>query len=69
MPATLRTLRTGLEGEEQYSYWLFDQDPDLPVPKMSRRDVVEWILAAEANISVETRRNAWRKTGYAYFSD
>jgi len=55
--------------KEQYSNWLFDQDPDLPVPKTSRRDVVEWILAAETNISAETCRNAWRKTGYAYFSD
>ena len=47
--------------KEQCNEWLFQHDPDLPVPKTSRRDVVEWILAAEANISVETRR--------AYFSD
>jgi hypothetical protein len=30
---------------------------------------VGWILAAEENISLATRRNAWRKTGFAYFSD
>ena len=37
--------------------------------KTTRRDVVGWILAAEENISLATRRNAWRKTGFAYFSD
>jgi len=55
--------------KEKYSNWLFDQDPDLPVPKTSRRDVVEWILAAETNILMETRRKVWLKTRYAYFSD
>ena len=55
--------------KEQYSDWLFRQDPNLPVPITSCRDVVGWILAAKANISAETRRNAWRKTGYAYFLD
>ena len=54
---------------DQYLSWLMAQDPDMPIAKTSRRDVVEWILAAEANTTQETRRNAWRKTGYAYFFD
>jgi hypothetical protein len=49
--------------------WLMAQDPDAPIAKTTRRDVVGWILAAEENISLVTRRNAWRKTGFAYFSD
>ena len=55
--------------KDQYLNWLMAQDPDAPIAKTTRRDVVGWILAAEENISVETRRNAWRKTGFAYFSD
>lgn len=55
--------------KDQYYNWLMAQDPDAPTVKTTRRDVVGWILAAEDNISVETRRNAWRKTGFAYFSD
>ena len=54
---------------DQYHTWLMAQDPDKPIQKTTRRDVVGWVLAAEDNISVATRRNAWRKTGYAYFTD
>ena len=55
--------------KDQYMNWLMVQDPDAPIPKTTRRDVVGWILAAEEKISLATRRNAWRKTGFAYFSD
>ena len=55
--------------KDQYMNWLMVQDPDAPIAKTTRRDVVGWILAAEENISLATRRNAWRKTGFAYFSD
>ena len=55
--------------KDQYMNWLMVQDPDAPIPKTTRRDVVGWILAAEENISLVTCRNAWRKTGFAYFSD
>ena len=55
--------------KDQYMNWLMVQDPDTPIPKTTRRDVVGWILAAEENISLAMRRNAWRKTGFAYFSD
>jgi hypothetical protein len=55
--------------KDQYMNWLMAQDPDVPIVKTTRRDVVGWILAAEENISLATRRNAWRKTGFAYFSD
>ena len=55
--------------KDQYNKWLFLQDPNEPLKKTTRRDVVGWILAAEEAISQETRRNAWRKTGFAYFSD
>ena len=55
--------------KDQYMNWLMAQDPDAPILKTTRRDVVGWILAAEENISLAMRRNAWRKTGFAYFSD
>ena len=55
--------------KEQYLTSLMAQDPDAPIIKTTRPNVVGWILAAEENISLATRRNAWRKTGFAYFSD
>ena len=51
----------------QYNDWLMAQDPDVPIKKTARSDVVGWILAAERQISAETIRNAWRKTGFSYF--
>jgi hypothetical protein len=51
----------------QYNEWLFEQDPDLPIPATTRRDVSDWILTAERNITDETIKNSWRKTGYSYF--
>jgi hypothetical protein len=29
--------------------------------------VSDWIIAAEKNVTDETLKNAWRKTGYSYF--
>ena len=52
-----------------FNDWLMAQDPDAPIAKTTRRHVVEWILAAEENITEATIRNAWRKTGFSYFSD
>ena len=51
----------------EYNGWLLDQDPDLPIPGTTRRDVSDWIIAAEKNVTDETLKNAWRKTGYSYF--
>ena len=55
--------------KDQYMNWLMAQDPELPIVKTMRRDVVGWILATEESISLATRRNSWRKTEFAYFSD
>ena len=33
--------------KDQYMNWLMAQDPDAPITKTTRRDVVGWILAAE----------------------
>ncbi len=49
--------------------WLMVQDPNAPIAKTTRRDVVGWILAAERNISQQVICNAWRKTGFSYFTD
>ncbi len=50
-----------------YNTWLLDQDPDEQIPATTRRDVANWIVAAEANIIDDTLKNSWRKTGYSYF--
>ena len=55
--------------KDQYLNWFMAQDPDVPIVKTTRRDVVGWILAAKENISLAMCRNAWRKTGFAYFLD
>jgi hypothetical protein len=41
----------------------------VPIAKTTRRNVIDWILAAERNITTQVIRNAWRKTGFSYFSD
>jgi hypothetical protein len=55
--------------KDQYLDWLMNQDPDASIAKTTRRQVVDWILAAEQNITTEVICNAWCKTGYSYFSD
>ena len=50
-----------------YTGWMLEQDPDKPIPTTSRRQLSEWIIAAQKNIGAETIRNAWRKTGLSYY--
>ena len=45
--------------KDQYFDWLMKQDPDAPIAKTTQRQVVEWILSAEKNITTEVIRNAW----------
>ena len=51
----------------EYNAWLLEQDPDQPIPGTTRRNVSDWIIAAQKNVTDETLKNAWRKTGYSYF--
>jgi len=51
----------------QFNSWLLEQDPDQPIPGTTRRNVTDWIIAAQKNVTDETLKNAWRKTGYSYF--
>ncbi len=55
--------------KDQYMDWLMVQDPDVPIAKTTRRDVIGWILAAKQNISQQVICNTWRKTGFSYFTD
>jgi hypothetical protein len=55
--------------KDQFMDWLMVQDPDAPIAKTTRRDVVGWILDAERNISQQVICNPWRKTGFSYFTD
>ena len=52
---------------EEYTLWMVTQDPDLPIPTTTRRQLSEWIISATKNVSAETIRNTWRKTGYSYY--
>lgn len=51
----------------EYNTWLLNQDPDQRIPSTTRHDVANWIVAAESNITDDTLKNSWRKTGYSYF--
>ena len=52
---------------EEYTGWMLGQDPDKPIPATTRHQLSEWIISATNNVSAETIRNAWRKTGYSYY--
>ena len=52
---------------EEYTSWMLAQDPDLPIPATTRHQLSEWIISAQKNVTAETIRNAWRKTGYSYY--
>jgi hypothetical protein len=55
--------------KDQYMDWLMVQDPNAPIAKTTRPNVVGWILATKRNISQQVIRNAWRKTGFSYIMD
>jgi len=52
---------------DEYNKWLFAQDPNERTPQTSRREVAEWVIEAEKNVTAVTMRNAWKKTGFSYF--
>jgi hypothetical protein len=52
---------------EEYTSWMLAQDADLPIPRTTRRQLSEWIISAQKNVTAETIRNAWRKSGYSYY--
>jgi hypothetical protein len=54
---------------DQYREWIFAQDPDKPIPCPTRRHVSEWIIVAKRMIQDTMVRNAWRKTGFSFFSN
>jgi hypothetical protein len=47
----------------EYNGWLLTQDPNLQIPATTRRDVSNWIIAAEKNVTDETLKNAWEEDG------
>ncbi len=53
----------------EYNGWLLAQDPNLQIPATTRRDMSDWIIAAEKNVTDETLKNACTKTGYSYFGE
>jgi hypothetical protein len=51
----------------EYNTWLLDQAPNQQIAATTHRNVSNWIVAAERNITNDTLKNSWRKTGYFYF--
>jgi hypothetical protein len=47
--------------------WMMSQDPNIPIPGSTCYYVAQWIIKVQSNISMETIRNAWRKTGFSYY--
>ena len=40
----------------EYTEWMLGQDPDKPIPTTSRRQLAEWIIAAQKNVGAEMIR-------------
>jgi hypothetical protein len=47
--------------------WMMMQDHNLPIFGSTCHDVTQWIINVQNNISAETIRNVWRKTGFSYY--
>ncbi len=58
------------EMTEQWEKWMLDGGGlvDGVVKEPTRKLVAEWIIGTYRNISVETGKNAWKKTGYEWFN-
>jgi hypothetical protein len=54
---------------EQYRKWMLDQDPNQSIPCPSRVLVTECLIAAQSLISPAIIHNAWKKTGFSWFSN
>ena len=48
----------------QFNKWLMAQDPNKAICRAMRHELSQWIIAAQANVSGVTIRNAWKKTSF-----
>ncbi len=57
------------EMTEQWEKWMYDGGGvvDSVAKEPTRKLVAEWIIGTYRNISEETGKNAWKKTGYEWF--
>jgi hypothetical protein len=60
-----------MEMTEQWEKWMFDGGGivDGVAKEPTRKLVAEWIIGTYKNISEETGKNAWKKTGYEWFNN
>ena len=60
-----------MEMTEQWEKWMFDGGGivDGVAKEPTRKLVAEWIIGTYRNISVETGKNAWKKTGYEWLNN
>ena len=59
------------EMTEQWEKWLFNGGGvvDGVAKEPTRNLVAEWIIGAYRNISMDIGQNAWKKTGYEWFTN
>ena len=59
-----------MEMTEQWEKWMFNGGRviDGVAKEPTRKLVAEWTIGTYRNISVETGKNAWKKTGYEWFN-
>ncbi len=59
------------EMTEQWEKWMFNGGGvvDGVAKEPTRKLVAEWIIGAYRNITTEIGRNAWKKTGYEWFTN
>ena len=54
---------------EQFHNWIFAQDADQVIRVATRRELSQWIIDAQKNISEVTIRNAWKRSDFSYYPD
>ncbi len=53
----------------QFDKWLMVQNPDESIHRATHHKLSKWIIAAQTNVCAVTIRNAWKKTGFLYYSN
>ncbi len=53
----------------EFLAWMMLQDPYILIPRSTHHDLAWWIINAQNNISADTIRKVWRKTGFSYYPE
>jgi hypothetical protein len=53
---------------EQFHDWIMVQEADQEICAATCRELSQWIIDVQKNINVVTICNAWKKTGFSYYT-